>query len=167
MSQRLAHIACSLLTLLMLGSLPVACNKEARIIPQDEFGALYADMLLADEWIALHPATRRSTDTLLVYGDIFERHGVTVEDVRASLDYYLEDPLRYSRAMEVTINRLTKRSREIKDEIDIRYGIRDFVADFQKGAVMDTLWHFTLEEGFFRVDTLAPVRVYNYKEEVL
>ena len=152
-----AHIACCtlLLTLLLSG-----CGKSPQIIPQEEFGDLYADMLIVDEWVALHPQTRRSTDTLLVYAEVFERHGVSVEDVRASLDYYLEDPLRYSRAMDVTIKKLSKHSKEVKDEIDLRYGIRDFVKEFQKGAVMDTLWHFTLENGFFRPDSLSPVKIY-------
>lgn len=145
---------------LLLSLLLTGCGKEPQIIPQHKFGELYADMLLADEWVSLHPKTRRSTDTLLVYATIFERHGVSVEDVQVSLDYYLEDPLRYSRALDVTIKRLTKHSREVKDEIDLRYGLRDFVADFQKGAVLDSVWHFTLEDRFFRPDSLPPITVY-------
>ena len=145
-----------LLTLLLSG-----CGKEEpKVISQHRFGEIYADMLLADEWIALHPQTRRSTDTLLVYASIFERYHVSVEDVRASLEYYLEDPLRYSRALEVTIKKLDRRSREIKTEIDLRYGLRDFVNDFQKGAQMDSIWHFRLEDGIMRPDSLTPIHIY-------
>ena len=100
---------------LLLALLLSSCGKdEPKHLSQRRFGELYADMLLADEWIALHPQTRRTTDTLLVYASIFEHYGVTVEDVHANLEYYLEDPLRYSRALEVTIKRLERHSREIK-----------------------------------------------------
>lgn len=146
---------------LLLALLLSSCGKdEPKHLSQRRFGELYADMLLADEWIALHPQTRRTTDTLLVYASIFEHYGVTVEDVHANLEYYLEDPLRYSRALEVTIKRLERHSREIKNEIDLRYGLRDFVNDFQKGARMDSVWHFTLEDGIMRPDSLTPIHIY-------
>ena len=116
------------------------CRKGPKIIPQKDFGALYADLLLADQWVKLHPAQRRTADTTLVYSEILRQHGYTEEQVVASMKYYLRDPLRYKRAMDVAVARLEKRHAEVEAELDIRHHIKDFLAKYHPGNRKDTLW---------------------------
>ena len=129
-----------LLTLLLLAG-AAACSRKPKILRQDAFGDLYADMLLADEWVKLHPEMRRDADTMLVYAEAFKRHGVSPEDVRASLEYYLQDPLRYSRAMAVTLKSLEQHAKVIRDEIERTTDIRVFQQRFRKGAKLEEQWH--------------------------
>jgi len=130
---------CILIPLLLL--LAAACHRGPKILRPKEFADLYADMILADEWVRLHPELRRSADTMLVYAEAFERHGVTSADVKANLEYYLRDPLRYSRVMDATLRRLEGHEKKIKDELDRVMDIDGFRRKFRRGAVTDTLWH--------------------------
>ena len=55
---------------------------------------------MADEWLADHSENRLTVDTCLVYEPIFRKYGYDTDDFRASVEYYMRDPLRYSRMMK-------------------------------------------------------------------
>ena len=129
------------LPLLLLLLVTAACHRGPKILDKSEFADLYADMLLADEWVRLHPETRRDADTMLVYAEAFKRHGVSPSDVKANLEYYLQDPLRYSRSMELTLKRLESHEKIVREELDSKSDLTQFRVQFRKGAKFETVWH--------------------------
>lgn len=155
-----------LLRILAVVSLLLAlagCRKAPKIIPQNEFGELYAELLLADQWVKTHPSERRVADTSFVYAQILERHGYTDDQVVASMKHYLQDPLRYKRAMEVTVARLERHHNEVETELTIRRHNKEFMDRYHKGNRKDTVWtqplrtYLTPDSLVFRVpgDTLG------------
>ena len=126
--------------LLMLLLAFAGCRKGPKIIPQKDFGALYAELLLADQWVKLHPSEKKNADTTLVYAEILSKHGYTDEQVVASMKYYLRDPLRYKRAMDVTVARLEKHYNEVEAELSVQRHIRDFLREYHPKDQKDTLW---------------------------
>ena len=128
-------VAVMLLLLALAG-----CRKGPKIIPQNDFGELYAELLLADQWVRLHPSEKRTADTTLVYAGILRKHGYTDEQVVASMKYYLRDPLRYKRAMDVAVARLEKHHNEVEAELTVQRHIRDFLREYHPKNQKDTLW---------------------------
>ena len=128
-----------LIVSLLLGA--AACRKGPKIIPQKEFGRLYAELLLADQWVKLHPAERRTADTTLVYAEVLSRHGYTDEQVVASMKYYLRDPLRYRRSLDVTVSELEKHYNELDAELTAQDHVRDFLRRYRgRNGRRDTIW---------------------------
>ena len=134
--KHLVRIAAVLLLLLAFAG----CRKGPKIIPQKDFGELYAELLLADQWVKLHPSERRNADTTLIYGEILRSHGYTGAQVVASMKYYLRDPLRYKRAMDVTVAQLEKHYNEVDAELTIQGNIKDFLKEYHPKNRKDTLW---------------------------
>ena len=62
-----ALIALSLALTLLL---TLGCGRRARVIPQDKMSDIYAEMLLADQWISSNLKARRVADTTLFYAPI-------------------------------------------------------------------------------------------------
>ena len=116
------------------------CRKGPKIIPQKDFGNLYAELLLADQWVKLHPAQKRIADTTLVYAEILRSHGYTDEQVVASMKYYLRDPLRYKRAMDVAVAKLESHFNEVEAELAIQRNIKNFLKEYHPKDQKDTLW---------------------------
>ena len=116
------------------------CRKGPKIIPQKDFGNLYADLLLADQWVKQHPGQRQTADTTLVYAEVLRRHGYTKEQVVASMKYYLRDPLRYKRAMDVAVARLEKHYNETEAELTVRNNIKNYLFRYRPKGQNDTLW---------------------------
>ena len=75
---------------------------------------IYAEMLVVDQWLLEHARFRTQADTSLVYEPIFESYGYTTEDYRASVEYYMNDPERYSRILRSTSDILEKKIEELK-----------------------------------------------------
>ncbi len=132
----LIRIAAVMLLLLAFAG----CRKGPKIIPQKDFGDLYAELLLADQWVKLHPSEKKNADTTFVYAEILRKHGYTDEQVVASMKYYLRDPLRYKRAMDVTVARLEKHYNEVEAELSVQRRIRDFLREYHPKDRKDTLW---------------------------
>ena len=126
--------------LLMLLLVFAGCRKGPKIIPQKDFGELYAELLLADQWVRLNPSEKRTADTTLVYAEILQKHGYTDEQVVASMKYYLRDPLRYKRAMDVAVAKLEKHHNEVEAELTTRQHIKDFLREYRPKNQKDTLW---------------------------
>lgn len=60
-------------------------------------------MIIADQWIAIQSAeVRRQSDTTQFYEPIFNKYGYTLSDYLTSVDYYMNDPERFSRILKKT-----------------------------------------------------------------
>ena len=77
-----------------------ACARGPRIIPKSKMEKIYTEVLLADQWLAVNNQYSVEADTTLFYETIFRKYGYDTEDFRASLEYYMRDPLRMSRMMK-------------------------------------------------------------------
>lgn len=51
-----------LVSLLLLAS----CSEKGRVIPQDKFSEIYAEMFLADQWLTSRYSERTKADTTLL-----------------------------------------------------------------------------------------------------
>lgn len=111
-----------------------SCGKEkGKVIPRGKLAEIYAEMLVADQWIVSTAALRREADTSLVYAPILEKYGYTPEDYRASLSHYMKDPERYSRILRTTSEILDERLKVLKNEQSRLARIAEikvFVSDF-------------------------------------
>ena len=59
------HSVGKILTLTLLLVLALGCGRRGRVIPEDKFSDIYAQMLLADQWISSNLKARRVADTTL------------------------------------------------------------------------------------------------------
>jgi hypothetical protein len=99
MKSRVAHIIALCAVLSFLAG--CSCGGP-RVIPRGKMAEIYADMLIADQWVLDNPGTRSKADTSLVYEPIFNSYGYTTEDYRASVGYYMKDPERYAKILRST-----------------------------------------------------------------
>lgn len=77
-----------------------ACSRGPKVIPRSKMEKIYTDMLMADQWYAYNTKNKIDIDTTLFYEPIFRKYGYTTDDFRASVEYYMRDPLRFSRMMK-------------------------------------------------------------------
>ena len=77
-----------------------ACSRGPKVIPRSKMEKIYTDMILADQWLEYNTEYRDDVDTSLFYEPIFHKYGYTTDDFRASVEYYMRDPLRFSRMMK-------------------------------------------------------------------
>lgn len=77
-----------------------ACSNGPKVIPRSKMEKICSDMLLADQWEVLNGIPRFKIDTTLFYEPIFRKYGYTTDDFRASLEYYMRDPIKMSRMMK-------------------------------------------------------------------
>ena len=112
MKIRVVHIIAACAVLFSL----VGCSfNRTKVIPRGEMAEIYAEMLMADQWISENSRTRTQADTSLVYEPIFQRYGYDTEDYRASVAHYMKDPERYSRILRETAEILDARILELKE----------------------------------------------------
>ena len=112
MKIRVVHIIAACAVLFSL----VGCSfNRTKVIPRGEMAEIYAEMLMADQWIIENSRTRTQADTSLVYEPIFQRYGYDTEDYRASVAHYMKDPERYSRILRETAEILDARILELKE----------------------------------------------------
>lgn len=101
--------------------LSVSCVKdEAEVIPRGQLARIYSEMLVMDQWIQSTPGTRVMADTSRVYEPILEKYGYSSEDYRASVDYYMNDPERFSRIFRSAGEILDKRIEELNRELRLQ-----------------------------------------------
>ena len=113
-----------LLALLML----VACGEHRDIIPRDVMTNIYADMLFADQWIEDHVAEHTKADTTLFYDPIFKRYGYTFEEYDKSVQYYMQDPERFSKLFRDAAVILRDKSKKYGALAEKAAAARDFNA---------------------------------------
>lgn len=97
-------------------ALSVSCMSRGRVIPRAAMSEIYAEMFMADQWINSDYKLRRMADTTLIYGGIFEKYGYTVNDYRRSMEYYMDDPDRYTRILKQTTLIIERRISDLKKE---------------------------------------------------
>lgn len=112
MGKRLCHILLLLVALLVLA--PSCRRDRARVIPRGKMAKIYAEMFMTDQWIQATPRLRTIADTSLVYEPILEQYGYTSEDYQRSVDYYMDDPERFSRILRTTGEILDDRIKELQ-----------------------------------------------------
>lgn len=111
------------LFLFLLGAL-LSCTPPGRVIPKEKLAEIYADMFVADQWVAEHHL-RSALDTASLYGAVLERYGYTVEDYRVTAKEYLKDPERYAKIIKKTMKILEQREKDLKAEIQRQDEIKD------------------------------------------
>ena len=123
---------------------------------------IYAEMLMADQWIHDNSSMRTKADTSLVYEPIFERYGYNTEDYQASVAHYMNDPERYSRILRTTTEILEaslEELKELKKIEDRRKAIVPYKIDPYRLYYIrsvERLWEFG-DSVSVEMDTLAPV----------
>lgn len=145
-----------------------SCNK-ANIIPRGKMAHIYAEMLVVDQWLLEHSKFRTQADTSLVYEPIFESYGYTTEDYRASVEYYMNDPERYSRILRSTSDILEEKIEELKlikakeDRVKaiVPYKINPDRLYF--GRSVDRLWEYG-DSVSAALDSLTPVYELGFHE---
>lgn len=145
-----------------------SCNQTT-IIPRGKMAHIYAEMLVVDQWLLEHARFRTQADTSLVYEPIFESYGYTTEDYRASVEYYMNDPERYSRILRSTSDILEKKIEELKlikakedrEKAVVPYRINPDRLYF--GRSKDRLWEYG-DSVSAALDSLTPVYELSFHE---
>ena len=159
MKFRVAHI----LALCAVLSFLAGCScRGPKVIPRGKMAEIYADMLVADQWVLGNPGIRTKADTSLVYEPIFNSYGYTTEDYRASVGYYMKDPERYSRILRSTTEILDERIatlqelKRLEDRMKavVPYQIDPFRLYYTRSV--ERLWEFG-DSVSVEVDSLVPV----------
>lgn len=165
MSMRgVCHTLAAILLCLVLSS----CGARQRIIPRSTMADIYADMLLADQWLADHNYERPVADTSLFYDPIFASYGYTFEDYDRSVKHYLKDPERFSKVFREASRRLKRKGKvyerkkeQIASILEFNaqikgYKARDFGSDslLWRPPVTDSLVLDSLRRDSLRRDSL-------------
>lgn len=106
--------------LVMAAALFSSCKREEdKVIPRSKMAKIYAEILLADQWLQMEPDVRRKADTSLVYEPILEKYGYDSEIYRRSVYKYLDDPERFARIFRTTVEMYDRRLKELNKLKDI------------------------------------------------
>lgn len=103
------------LAVVVLASLSLG-SCHGKYIPASKMSRIYADMLMADQWLEANPAQKAVADTALVYEPIFRRYGYTTEDFDRTVSHLLYNPEKYRRIMVDAQTILQKRLDKLKEE---------------------------------------------------
>lgn len=94
-------------------------HHRTRIISKSDMVDIYADLFLADQWLAMQPhGVSLRSDSTLFYEPIFNKYGYTTEDFRASMYKYLDDPERYARLIKKSQAKLSARADELHELLE-------------------------------------------------
>lgn len=104
----------------LMSLLFAGCSRGPRIIPASKLVDIYADMFMADQWVASNYNARRNADTTLFYEPIFEKYGYTFEDYDASVRHYLEKPDEYAKILKSSALKLDAQAKRLK-KVDESY----------------------------------------------
>lgn len=105
--------------LFLIGALlcAAACSSGPKVIPRSKMEKIYIDFFMGDQWIMLNQEDGWKADTTLFYEPILQKYGYTMDDFNASNEYYLRDPLRYSRMLKKVALELDARGVRMQREI--------------------------------------------------
>lgn len=88
---------CRHICLLLIVAVAVSCSGRGRVIPKSKFAKIYADMLVADQWVRNDHKLSLVSDTTLFYEPILEEYGYDREDYLESVSHYMKDPESYGK----------------------------------------------------------------------
>lgn len=146
------HIPAVLAALLLC----FACSDdESKVIPRGKMAKIYAEMLVMDQWAVSDSRLRQKADTSLIYEPIFEKYGYDGEDYRASVEYYMNDPERFSRILRESADILDARIEELKNlkqELMKQEKINRLITDFD---ISDFYPYLSSEPYVHYYDSLA------------
>lgn len=146
------HIPAVLAALLLC----FACSDdEPKVIPRGKMAKIYAEMLVMDQWAVSDSRLRQKADTSLIYEPIFEKYGYDGEDYRASVEYYMNDPERFSRILRESADILDARIEELKNlkqELMKQEKINRLITDFD---ISDFYPYLSSEPYVHYYDSLA------------
>ena len=91
--------------------------RRGRVISNEDFAAVYEDMLLADQWLEQNPEARRTADTTLFYEPIFKEHGITKADFDATLSALISEPDKFTKTLDKVRKSLERKRRIYLHEI--------------------------------------------------
>lgn len=120
---------------------------------------IYADMMIADQWVSSNPEYRRTADTTLFYGSIFRKYGYDFKDFDGSVKYYLREPEKYQKIADLAYEKVSaafKRIDEVKKRMEY---IEDIIADAgpaeEQSFLLDSASSARFFEApWFRADTI-------------
>lgn len=144
-----------------------ACSDdESKVIPRGKMAKIYAEMLVMDQWAVSDSRLRQKADTSLIYEPIFEKYGYDGEDYRASVEYYMNDPERFSRILRESADILDARIEELKnlkqelmEQEKINRLITDFdISDFYPYLSSEPYVHY-YDSLAVELDTLSTYRL--------
>lgn len=141
---------------LLLLTLLSCCGR--RPLSEEKMAGMLAEMYLLDQWIN-DPGRRNGVlDTVLVYGGILDAYGVSEDDFRRSLDYWLRDPQVFygilGRSREILSGHLSVLTAQ--DSLARRNdSIRNARLERMKTMDLPRMYKDILV-GFFPTDTVCP-----------
>ena len=112
----LQHIVVLLAAVVMA----VSCSERAKVIPRGKMAAIYAEMLMTDQWINSRPDVRRIADTSLVYEPILQKYGYDHQDFLKTVDEYMDDPERFARILRASGDIIEERLTDLRWELEQR-----------------------------------------------
>ena len=134
------HTVGKILAIAFLLVLALSCARTGRVIPEEKFSDIYAEMLLADQWISSNLKARRVADTTLFYAPILEKYGYDVLDYDASVRHYMKKPADFAAILDKSSMKLTayaNRLQAVEDEMKSRYKLPAYKSvDFFKDTIL-------------------------------
>lgn len=134
------HTVGKILAIAFLLVLALGCARTGRVIPEEKFSDIYAEMLLADQWISSNLKARRVADTTLFYAPILEKYGYDVLDYDASVRHYMKKPADFAAILDKSSMKLTayaNRLQAVEDEMNSRYKLPAYKSvDFSKDTIL-------------------------------
>ena len=145
----------------------LSCSKKGgRMIPADDLAAMYADMLIVDQWVRNNVSTTRSADTSLVYEPIIRRHGYTRDDYIHTVEAYLRKPGAFAEVFDKTRDLLQERSDFLTAIDDYRNKV-EARTDYRRAPVFAVTGEPTLSVrieldslGVYSLERMQPDTVY-------
>ena len=141
MNRRLGHIIALAFSALVF--FPSCGKDKEQVIPRDELAEIYAEMLITDQWITNTPNVRMIADTSLVYAPILGKYGYDKADYRKSIDHYMDDPERFAKILENTVQIFDARLKELelrKEELDRLERLRKIAEKYRVDIKWDELY---------------------------
>ena len=92
-------------------------KDEAEVIPRNTMADIYVEMLMMDQWISNMPGMRNIADTSLVYEPILQKYGYDKFDYIHSVNFYMDDPERFSRILRTSMDKIDDRIAELQNKL--------------------------------------------------
>lgn len=130
---------------LLVAVIFTSCSKEneVEVIPRAKMADIYMEMFMTDQWISSTPGMRMIADTSLVYEPILEKYGYNKMDYMHSVDFYMNDPERFSRILRETAEKLDKKIKHLQ-KLQRQLELEEEAAKKLERFLMD----YTFEEYF-------------------
>ncbi|MBR0534433.1 MAG: DUF4296 domain-containing protein [Bacteroidales bacterium] len=90
---------------LLVATLLLAGCSQKGVIPARKMSLILHDMYVLDAQLAVDREYALKADTTSVYGSVFADYGCTQEDFARSLDYYLQNPVKFKEVFEMAHKR--------------------------------------------------------------